>query len=315
MISLIVVLLMIFTIIQISVQKRLFEKELERRIILMKQNLEDRGNILTDKLALLVEDGMVTFNISNVAEVMNMVVEQDKELKYAILMDYSRMVWIHTLRKELQEEILLEDEDTFAANQHEAAINEYKKDSTSFLEFIVPINVDDSPWGVLRLVFSLEHLNNEIIRSRNDLTIQNKKMIYRYIFISIVFVGISILIVLIISNKLSRPLVILAASARELAKGNFDIRSNISVKSKDEIGVLTDAFIKMSEKLQKSYEKLENYSRTLEQKVKERTKELKEVNEKLVIASQRLSRYFPMKLVENILSTSYRNFHFINAVF
>jgi signal transduction histidine kinase len=84
-----------------------------------------------------------------------------------------------------------------------------------------------------------------------------------------------------ISTRLSKPLISLTESARELAKGNFGITENIKIKSEDEIGVLGSAFIEMSRDLKTSHEELENYSRTLKQKVEDRTLELREANERL----------------------------------
>ena len=70
-------------------------------------------------------------------------------------------------------------------------------------------------------------------------------------------------------------------SARLLAKGDFAISANIRVNSRDEVGMLAESFTEMAENLKTSYNKLEEYSRTLEQKVEERTSELREANEKL----------------------------------
>jgi signal transduction histidine kinase len=84
-----------------------------------------------------------------------------------------------------------------------------------------------------------------------------------------------------ISTRLSKPLINLTESARELAKGNFGITENIKIKSEDEIGILSSAFIEMSKNLKISRENLEVYSHTLEHKVEERTLELREANEKL----------------------------------
>ncbi len=55
-------------------------------------------------------------------------------------------------------------------------------------------------------------------------------------------------------------------------KGDFSVSSDIRIRSKDEVGVLGAAFIEMSKDLKKSYEKLEEHSKTLEQKVAERTR-------------------------------------------
>ncbi len=281
MIGLIISLVAILTFLQISSQKRILEKDLLRRISLMRENLIDRGKSLSDNLARQAENGIASFNLSNVTEIISKSVDDHKEMNYAILMDYSRRAYIHTLRPELEQELLSYKEDWYAANQSKATINEYNKDNNILAEFIVPINVSTEPWGVLRLGFSLNSLNKEIISSKNEISKQTKDIITGSIITSIIFIFIGAGIVFIISNRLSKPIEGLTKSARELAKGNFSFADNIKVKSGDETGILANAFIEMARNLKISHETLENYNRTLEQRVEARTIELRETNEKL----------------------------------
>jgi len=111
----------------------------------------------------------------------------------------------------LQQEILSSDEDIFTASQKKATINQYKKEDDSFLEFIVPICISTAPWGVLRLGFSLKLLNSEIANSRKEIRKQHKDMVIRSILTSVVFVVIGIIIVLLMSTRLSKPLIKLTA--------------------------------------------------------------------------------------------------------
>ncbi len=281
MIGLIVGLLMTLTFIQTFSQKRILEREVESRITMMRGNLIERGKTFSDYLSRQTENGMASFNLSNVTEIINKSVNEDEYLAYVILVDHSSKAYIHTLNPELEQEILSSEEDWFAANQSEAIINEYVKNGESFMEFIVPIIVGTNPWGVLRIGFSLNLLNKEITNSRMDILKQTKNMIIRSILTSFIFIFIGIVIVFMISTRLSKPLISLTESARELAKGNFGITENIKIKSEDEIGVLGSAFIEMSRDLKTSHEELENYSRTLKQKVEDRTLELREANERL----------------------------------
>ena len=291
MIGLIVALVTILTFIQISAQEKTSEKALERRIALMKKNLIERGKTLSDNLSRQVENGIASFNLSGVTEVIHKSVDEDEELHYVILMDASRTAYIHTLKPQLQQEVLSSNEDIFAASQKNATINEYKKGQASLLEFIVPICISTTPWGVFRLGFSLKSLHNEIANSRKEIIKQHKDMVIRSILTSVVFVVIGIVIVLLMSTRLSNPLIRLTESARELARGNFQAALNIETKSEDEVGILATAFKEMSEALKTSYKELEDYSQTLEQKVEERTKELALANKQLQEASQAKSAF------------------------
>lgn len=293
MIGLIVGLLIIITIVQILSQKRILEHELENRIVLMKENLFVRGKTLSDHLARLTENGIASFNLSNVTEVIKKSVYENEELNYIILTDYDSKAFVNTLKPELEQEILSNEEDLFATKQTNAVINEYSKNNTYFMEFIVPINFSMEPWGVLRLGFSLDKLHKEIKRFRTDILNQIKNTIVRSIITSVIFIFIGITIVFMISTRYSKPLIKLTELAHKLSKGDFSATDNIKITSADEIGVLGSAFLEMSRNIKESHGKLEEYSRALEQKVEDRTirlrKALEELQEQDKVKSEFLS--------------------------
>ncbi len=76
-----------------------------------------------------------------------------------------------------------------------------------------------------------------------------------------------------LSKKITTPIIKLRDAAIKIGEGNLD--TQIIVKTKDEIGELADSFNKMTLKLKKSNEALEEYSNTLEQEVEKRTKDFK----------------------------------------
>ena len=281
MIGLIVGLLITITIVQTLSQNRILERELENRITLMRENLFVRGKTLSDHLARLTENGIASFNLSNVTEVLKKSVSEDKDLNYVILTDYDAKAYVHTLKPELEQEILMNEEDWFAINQTNAVINEYKKNDNYFMEFIVPIDLSMAPWGVLRLGFSLDELHKEIKRSRTDILNQIKDTIVRSILTSVIFIFIGIVIVFMISTRFSKPLINLTGLARKLSKGDFSATDSIKITSADEIGVLGSAFVEMSRNIKESHIKLEEHSRSLEQKVEDRTLRLRKALEAL----------------------------------
>ncbi len=281
MIGLIAGLLIIITFIQTFSQKRILEREAEKRITMMRGNLVKQGNTLSDYLSRQTENDIASSNLSNVIVLINKSVDEDKDLSYAILTDISGKAYVNTLNPELVGEKLSEDDDWFVANRSKVIINEYVKNDSSFMEFNVPVNVDTNPWGLLRLGFSLSLLNKEITDSRMDILKQTRNIIIRSILTSFIFIFIGVTIVFVVSNRLSKPLIKLTESARELAKGNFDITEKIKIVSEDEIGILAKEFVGMSKNLRISRKNIEDHRRTLEQKVEDRTIKLKEANEKL----------------------------------
>jgi signal transduction histidine kinase len=110
-----------------------------------------------------------------------------------------------------------------------------------------------------------------------------------------------LILLIVIARSITKPLRQLTLASEKFARGDFEVELP-EIHSKDEIGRLNTSFISMqkqlaqtiqnlrnaSEQLQESNEKLEDYSRTLEQKVDERTLELKHKHDELDAAFQNL---------------------------
>jgi two-component system NtrC family sensor kinase len=95
---------------------------------------------------------------------------------------------------------------------------------------------------------------------------------------SILFAGVTILVVsfviiLMIHRQVYRPVKELVKATTSVAAGNFDY--DISIKSHHEVGKLTESFKKMTERLKKADDDIKELVKTLEDKVEERTSELK----------------------------------------
>jgi two-component system sensor histidine kinase/response regulator len=295
MVGLIIALLTMLTFIQIEFQKDVFKKELEKRIVLMKERLIDKGRILSDNLLDQVKNGIASANLSLVGDQLRNAVQENKELSYIILMQSSGKAYIHTLKPELEMGLLSGKEDQFAVAQKTATVNEYQGDGKPLMEFIMPIQVSSEPWGVLRLGFSLDLFNKEIVDSKQESIRQIGEMITKLLITAAIFILIGACVVLLVSERLSRPLMHLTQLADELAQGNFSVSDKVKKIHPDgEIGALTAAFVQMAGKLKISYDKLEDYSRTLEQKVINRTFELAEARDHAIAADKSKSEFLSM---------------------
>lgn len=98
--------------------------------------------------------------------------------------------------------------------------------------------------------------------------------------------GTAVVIVLLYSRQIGGPIKKITGMAKDVSSGNFDVKSEY--RAKDEIGFLGKTLEEMSGSLKESFIKierqnkeLEEYNRTLEDKVKERTVELKNKNSEL----------------------------------
>jgi len=111
-------------------------------------------------------------------------------------------------------------------------------------------------------------------------------VIITFLFIAsvgfIIIVGISYLM----TRSITKPLSEMVDVTKAIAMG--DLNKEVKVDSKDEIGELASSFNKMVESLKKMRLELEEWGKTLEQKVKKRTEELGAMQNTLM-QSQRLA--------------------------
>jgi two-component system NtrC family sensor kinase len=84
-----------------------------------------------------------------------------------------------------------------------------------------------------------------------------------------------------------RPLRRFTAASARVAKG--DLSAAIPVTSKDEIGEMTASWNRMLEELRRAREQLENWSKTLEQRVYEKTRELELAHQRMLVVEKMAS--------------------------
>ncbi len=101
-------------------------------------------------------------------------------------------------------------------------------------------------------------------------------------FIIMAFLCVVLLLVILYfsTTKITNPLKRMVVATQVISKGNLAHR--VKVSSEDEIGYLAESFNQMTANLETANEKLIEWGKTLEKKVEERTKELREMQAHLV---------------------------------
>ncbi|MBD2175657.1 response regulator [Pseudanabaena sp. FACHB-1998] len=92
--------------------------------------------------------------------------------------------------------------------------------------------------------------------------------------------GILLVAVYLLARRITQPILVIADAANQVSGGNLNAQAPILTK--DEIGILALAFNQMTMQLKASGEQLADYSRTLEQKVEQRTSEIKAIIDNMV---------------------------------
>ncbi len=280
MLGLIVGLLAVLSWIEIGADQRLIEREMERRVQLMRDVLVARGEGAASQLAKEVGNHLAGFAFSAVSEVVTNATRQTAQLSYALVLNTNAQALAHAgalgalvhFDGELKQ--YTGADDRFAASQTKLGSRNVTVNQTEVLEVFTPILVGNERWGVLRLGYSLAGLRRETERTRGEMQDQIRAVITRSVSTAGGIVLVGMLVVAWLSALISKPLQRVTESARLLATGDFGAAATLQVRSQDEVGVLADAFKKMADNLQRTYAELEESNRTLELKVSERTREL-----------------------------------------
>lgn len=129
--------------------------------------------------------------------------------------------------------------------------------------------------GRMNLVLSLANVNKAISEAKRTALI-----------VTSLILVIAILIVAYIVGLVTKPVKILVDATDRISRG--DLTHNVDIEIGDEIGHLAATFNKMVDSLRQSRNEIEEYNRTLEQKIVQRTLELEDAQAQL-LQSEKMS--------------------------
>lgn len=132
----------------------------------------------------------------------------------------------------------------------------------------------NEPIGAVQIGLSTAALGTQIVR----LTGQN-------VLIALGSLALAVTLTVFVTRTIATPITELRTVAQDMAGGNYERRARLA--RRDEIGQLGDSFDQMAAAIQKRDQDLRELNAGLEQKVAERTDELRRQNEELEKARQR----------------------------
>jgi two-component system NtrC family sensor kinase len=87
-----------------------------------------------------------------------------------------------------------------------------------------------------------------------------------------------------VAGQITKPLAVMVEATGKIARG--DLLHRAALQGRDEIGHLAGSFNQMTDELSRAHEDLTQWGRTLEQRVEERTRELRETQDQLVVSEK-----------------------------
>ena len=106
------------------------------------------------------------------------------------------------------------------------------------------------------------------------------KVVYSFFGIGVLGIFFVLLLSFLITTGIIRPLREMVWATRKIAEG--DLSLELPISSKDEIGQLAESFNHMLIRLKQARQELEDYGRTLEEKVEQRSQQLKKIQAQLM---------------------------------
>jgi len=165
----------------------------------------------------------------------------------------------------------------------------YMNDNSTLYIVNVPIEYQKEKYGRMTMIYSLEEIHKSIAEIR-----------LQVIITCLILLAVSIIILILISKLISKPLEILLVTFNKIAEGDLSERARISTE--DEFGQLAVTFNKMVDTLENSYLELAEVNKNMEQKVKERTQQLQQQIDVRTQAEDKLKD--ANKTVQSIINTS-----------
>jgi signal transduction histidine kinase len=268
--------------------------------------LIQKGSLLTinnsQALQGLVEDNA----FSSIRELVSETVNVDTDIIYGIYMDNQRRAWTIADKSNpdgnvINLQVLEDDMAVWSSILNTAGYRLHKLDDIDVYEFAAPIMVENERLGTIRYGISTAVMETTLQQAKQ---LSNKIMIQSFLIIlGLGFVSIlsSFFATRRMAHKMTSPLDKLTLATEQIAQGNYDIV--VDVRVDNEIGLLSQSFnhmrIKTKETLDQllknqklineknvvlelTQNELKDLNLNLEQKVVDRTAELKETQKKLL---------------------------------
>ncbi|HYC54926.1 MAG TPA: HAMP domain-containing sensor histidine kinase [Candidatus Binatia bacterium] len=267
--------------------------EIERASVQLQKGMVERGVLLADGMAASMETAIAGYDFAFITETVKTMQAKNENLTHCFLVNAAGVVIVHTDPHKVG---------TRAAPVAQTAPRLVKQsDGKEVVEITHALVVGGREWGWLVLGFDLTPLRMQAARAmeRGQLVLARSITVAMLVAAMIAVLGLAASVWT--SRRLLSPLTQLAEDAAAIATGDLDQEIQ-AVESSDEIGLLARQFEAMRRSIRTSMSELliakqaaedstqqekrlraqiEEHSRLLESKVRERTAELQETNTRL----------------------------------
>ena len=283
--SIILLVVSVFTYQQISKQTRTLEHALNEKMLLIKEGLKVKADYTIVHVKKEVENDLASYNLSHINQLITQLSEDNEILFVALVAQHNRM------------NLLKGDMRLYASlsNEPVETVRLTRYEDKPFFEIAAPIHLAQK-WGELKILFSLEKLEKELTRTKNEIDTQISTIIKDAILTALLLGGIILALGYFFVKRLTQPILLLTENAKKIADGKLEVSQDLQrLNRKDEVGILANTFEQMNNNLIATYKRLEdsnNNLSALNNSLKERIREAvnkEREKEKLLLHQSRLA--------------------------
>ena len=225
--------------------------------------LEDKAFVLSENIRRIMNQNLTVFPIDGMIgmnDYLHSVVKNDADIRYAFIADKNRKILYHSDEKMSGDQL---NEPSYDSIQYDTLFKYLIFPINAYYEVIVPILQSDQTIGTIHIGIPRGLIDSKILGMA---TISITVLVLAW--------GMALLLIYaVLRRHVIQPITALVDKAAQISQ-HRDLTEQIEVNSNDEIGVLSASFNTMIESLRQYYDDLET-------KVRERTAELQDRNERL----------------------------------
>lgn len=275
------------------------DEQVKKVIRQMRTDLENRSRSLARSMALSAGHAVAGYDYTFLNIMVNQLVAGDDEISYGIIMDTRNKAVAHS-NPEMLGSVLARVSDRKARAVMEAGFPKVVSDEYHMtvrfmdgvddtwalggpvMEAIAPIYSGARLWGILRCGYSLARLHDEIRTVEANWAARIRQFKIYLATITGFFFSLGVMIAGLFTRTFVRSTLLLSKGVNLVSEGNLDHEILQKGMVCVEFVRLSEAFNAMTKKLRRSHQQLDEYNKSLELKVAERTRELKDAQANLL---------------------------------
>lgn len=277
----------IFSFLFMREMVQLRDLQLERNITTVRQSLATRSSSLLRSTALSAKEAIAGYDFTFLQNLLAEVTHDDPEIRSCMVMDKDQTVVAHNDINKIGS--TLNSRATFPETlpTGEPLAQIFWPTPGGMEEDVMvavfPIYNGSTLWGRIRCDYSLTTTEAAIAQVKDEWARQLSQMKRYFIFLLAAFLVIGFLVAILLTRSFVRATQVLHTGVRQVAGGALDHEITLSDGIVcEEFAGLVASFNTMTEKLRLTHQQLDDYSKSLEQKVEARTRALHEAQEIMV---------------------------------